>query len=319
MPHKITANLLRLKYSRLWANTWCNNYFYGETLLQDLRVNQLIKAAIKRTPFRFWGFRISRTKERVFVFIQILFQDFKFYYNNPSSKLYKKILLDERPEEEVLEKNYYQYFENIWWAYVNLAFVLKTKLWKVLSINNSIIFYRLLIFGNWRFNTFNSFFKAFSLKNTDRLAMEISKVFFNARRKPFGKAFGIVKTLLRSKAELRSLGIKGFKIKFFGPVSAPRNRRKKVIGKTVGKLPITNFQSYVSYGSNVVINKHGSFGVKIWIYKGYSSLLASGNTQRRASYRTLKKKQFFKFIIMENKIEKITRYRYLYIKKKDLS
>ena len=148
--------------------------------------------------------------------------------------------------------------------------------------------------------------------------MEISKVFLNARRKAFGKAFGIVKSLLRSKAELRSLGIKGFKIKFFGPLSAPRNRRKKIIGKTIGKLPITNFQSYVNYASNTVVNKHGSFGVKIWIYKGYSSLVASGNAQRRASYKTLKKKQFFKFVFLESRIVKITRYRYLYIKKKDL-
>lgn len=319
MPHKITANLLRLNYSRLWPNTWCNNYLYGETLIQDLRISQLVKAAIKKTPFRFWGLRISRTKASIFVVIRLLFQDFTFYRSKPFFKLPKKSPLGHLSEEEALEKNFHQHFEKIFWPYVNLSFVLKTKLWKVLSINDSIIFYRLLVFGNWRFNTFNSFFKAFSLKNTDRLALEISKVFLNTRRKPFGKAFGITKTLIRFKSELRSLGIKGFKIKFFGPVSAPRNRRKKVIGKTVGKLPITNFQSYVNYSSNTVVNKHGSFGVKIWIYKGYSSLLASGNTQRRASYKTLKKKQFFKFVLIESKIVKITRYRYLYIKKKDLN
>lgn len=319
MSHKITANLLRLNYSRLWPNTWCNNYLYGETLIQDLRVSHLVKAALKKTSFRFWGVRISRTRGRVFVFIQLLFQDFTFYQSKLLPNLPKSTSLEYPREEEISEKDLHLHFENIRWPYVNLSFVLKTKLWKVLSINNSVIFYRLLVFGNWRFNTFNSFFKAFSLKNIDRLALEISKVFFNTRKKAFGKAFGIVKSLIRSKAELRSLGIKGFKIKFFGPVSAPRNRRKKRISKTAGKLPITNFQSYVSYGSNTLVNKHGSFGVKIWIYKGYSSLLASGNTQRRASFRTLKKKQFFKFVLVEGKIAKITRYRYLYIKKKDLN
>lgn len=319
MSHKITANLLRLNYSRLWPNTWCNNYLYGETLIQDLRISQLIKAAIKKTSFRFWGVRVSRTKGRVFVFIQLLFQDFTFYRSKTFSILSKKTSLEPHEEEKISEKNFHLHFENISWPYVNFSFLLKTKLWKILSIDNSTIFYRLLVFGNWRFNTFNSFFKAFSLKNTDRLALEISKVFFNTRKRAFGKAFGIVKTLIRFKAELRSLGIKGFKIKFFGPVSAPRNRRKKIIGKTVGKLPITNFQSYVSYASNTFVNKHGSFGVKVWIYKGYSSLLASGNTQRRASFKTLKKKQFFKFVLVESKIVKITRYRYLYIKKKDLN
>ena len=319
MAHKITANLLRLNYSRLWQNTWCNNHLYGENLLQDLRFSQLVKAAIKRTPFRFWGLKISRTKSSVFVLIKILFQGFAFHDNNTYLKLSKKTSLDQPTEEDKPKKNFKLIFENISWTCVNLSFIIKTKLWKVLSVSNSIVFYRLLVFGNWRFNTFNSFFKAFSLKNTDRLALEISKVFLSTRRKPFGKAFGIVKSLLRSKAELRSLGIKGFKIKFFGPVSAPRNRRKKIIGKTVGKLPITNFQSYVNYASNTVVNKHGSFGVKIWVYKGYSSLLASGNTQRRASYKTLKKKQFFKFVLLESRIVKITRYRYLYIKKKDLN
>ena len=318
MSHKITANLLRLNYSRLWPNTWCNNYLYGETLLQDLRINQLIKAAIKKTPFRLWGFRISRVKGSVFVFIQILFQDFIFYRDNPSAKLYKKTFVLQNTEKEGLVENYSLYFENIFWAYANLSFILKTKLWKTLSINNSVVFYRFLVFGIWRFNVFNSFFKAFSLKNTDRLATEISKVFTKTRKRPFGRAFGIVQSLIRYKAQLRSLGIKGFKIKVFGPISAPRNRRKKVIGRTVGKLPITNFQSYVNYSSNTIVNKHGSFGVKIWIYKGYSSLLASGNSQRRSSYRTLKKKTFFKFVLLENKIVKITRYRYLYIKKKDL-
>ena len=218
-----------------------------------------------------------------------------------------------------MEEPYHQYFENVWWPYVELSFTLKTKLWKTLSLNNTIIVYRVLVFGSWRFSTFNSFFKAFSSKNTYRLATETSKVFLNTRKKAFGKAFGIIKSLLRSKAQLRSLGIKGFKIKILGPVSAPRNRRKKVVTKVVGKLPITNFQSYVNYGSNTVVNKHGSFGIKIWMYRGYSSLLASGNTQRRASYRTLKKKQFFKFVMIESKIIKITRYRYLYIKKKDLN
>lgn len=279
----------------------------------------MVKAAIKKTPFRFWGLRVSRAKGCVFVVIQLLFQNFTFYQSKPLSELPKKTFLGHSGEEKTLEQNFHQHFENICWPYVNLSFTLKTKLWKVLSINNSIIFYRLLVFGNWRFNTFNSFFKAFSLKNTDRLALEISKVFLNARRKPFLKAFGIVKSLIRFKAQLRSLGIKGFKIKFFGPVSAPRNRRKKIMGKTVGKLPITNFQSYVNYSTNTVVNNHGSFGVKIWIYKGYSSLLASGNTQRRVSYQALKKKQFFKFVLVENKIVKITRYRYLYIKKKDLN
>lgn len=319
MPHKITANLLRLNYSRLWPNTWANNYLYGETLIQDIRVTQLVKAAIKKTPFRFWGLRLSRTKGCFFVFIRLLFQDFASYQTKSLFKPSKKTPLEHSDKKKTLEENFHQHFENIYWPYVSLSFVLKTKLWKVLSVNNSIIFYRLLVFGNWRFNTANSFFKAFSLKNTDRLALEISKIFLNTRRKPFGKAFGIIRSLIRFKSELRSLGIKGFKIKFFGPISAPRNRRKKIIGKTVGKLPITNFQSYVNYSSNTVVNKHGSFGVKIWIYKGYSSLLASGNTQRRASYKTLKRKKFFKFVMVEGKIEKITRYRYLYIKKKDLN
>lgn len=310
MSHKITPNLLRLNYSRLWPNVWCNNYAYGENLLQDLRINQLIKAVVKQSPFRLWGVRVSKTNSRTFAFIQILFQDFKFYYNNPSSRFYKK--------KSLVEEEYSQYFENISWPYVNLALTLKSKLWKTLSVSNFSVFYRILVFGSWRFNIFSSFFKAFSLKNTDRLAREISKIFLTSRKKPFGKAFGIVKSLLRSKPHLRALGVKGFKIKFLGPLSAPRNRRKKVITKTVGKLPTTNFQSYVNYGANTIVNKHGSFGIKIWVYKGYSSLLASGNTQRRASYRSLKKKQFFKFVLFDTKMVRITRYRYLYIKKKDL-
>ena len=286
MTHKSTSSVLRLKYSRVWSNVWCNNINYAFLVNEDIRLNNLIKQMYKVFPNQVLDFKVKRTFNFLFIIIQIVIREKNYYfYNFKDSNLVK------------LDHDFYYSLTNL---------ELRKVIYQTCGYPWVRIFYRLIFFGLVRRK--ESAFNKMSLKSSKIFCEHICSFFKRKFRKPRRRIKGMLRALIRKKYKLEKWKVFGFKVVLSGPLNAPRGRRHKVYKIVYGQMPLNNFQKYVDYYQATGVTKHGSFGVKVWIYRGNRSLIYSRVNPRAVVFSRLKKIKTLYF----KKKKKLSRYYYLF-------
>lgn len=288
MTHLISPNLLRLHYSRLWSNKWCNDLNFSHLVVEDLRIKYMTVDFLKTLPIKVFNVKIIRTPKKIFLIVQGMINPKRF-----------KIQEDEKEEENEELVYIYSYF-------FSPLFELKKQIWDSFSYPNVYIFYRFLFFGWFRHKDFSKFL---FLRNAKNFALLFSSFFKKKHRKPIKRMLGLAKAFFRKK-KLRFHKFFGAKVKLSGPLGAPRNRRHRIVTLRFGAMPINSFQSYVEFYKTTAVNRFGSFGIKVWLFKGSKSLLASGNKHRRRSFPLFIKKSFYAYPTNHWGIERTYLYRY---------
>lgn len=289
MTHLINPNLLRIHYSRLWSNKWCNDLNFSHLVVEDLRMRYLAIDFFKTLPINVFDIKIIRVSKKIFLIVHGMI--------NP-----RKFKIQEEGEEEESEKLVYIY------SYFFLPlFELKKQILDSFSYPDVHIFYRFLYFGWFRHKDFSKFLY---LRNAKNLALLFSSSFRKKRRKPIKHMLGLAKAFFKKK-KLRFHKFYGAKVRLSGPLGAPRNRRHRNVTLSFGDMPINSFQSYVEFYRTTAVNKFGSFGIKVWLFKGSKSLLASGNKHRRWSFPLFTKKSFYAYATNYWDVERTYIYRYI--------
>lgn len=270
MTHKASPNLLRVKFSRLWKHVWCNDINHSTLMLEDIRLKLLIRKFFKMIFFKLLDINIIRLPN--FISIRLVgiieLKDFDFGSDGNLTKLSVR----------------YAYFLG----------ELKTQIFNSFGYSNVCIFYRLFFFGYKRYFRKNTYkiSKYRFFRNPVNLAEMFANHFKRKRRRPQKHIFGVSKALFKKRKMLRKR-IYGVKVRLSGPLGAPRNRKHKTITRLFGDMPANTLHSYIDFHQTVGVSKFGSFGIKVWVYKGLRSLLFSGKKNKSPCFSFFKTKSFY--------------------------
>ena len=99
MTHLISPNLLRIHYSRLWNNKWCNDLNFSHLIVEDLRLKYLVFDFFKTLPINVFDIKIIRASKKIFLITYGMINPRKF-----------KVQEDEEDEEKEKLVYIYSYF-----------------------------------------------------------------------------------------------------------------------------------------------------------------------------------------------------------------
>ena len=277
MTHKSDSNSLRLKYSRLWTHVWSNNLEYNKLFIEDIRISLLIKQFYKPLVINILHIRIKRATNYLFINLIGLVKTREYVLDDSNFK----------------DMNYHIFL---------ISFEFRKLIRSVCGYTNVMILYRIIHFGF--FKKKQSLFNIISLKSSKVFCNYLIRLFKRKFRKPKRPILGMLRALIRKKYQLYKMKIFGFKVILKGPLYAPRGRRKKVFKKAYGKVPLNSFHCYVDFYQTTGNTKNGSFGLKVWIYRGYRSLIFSGSHPLKTYFNNLKKIRYDFYTEEGDKLDK---------------